>query len=57
MHRANVVTGVHYALDATPMLHRLPAAWRLASVMPRAPAARFLVTHISSSLDQRRRLP
>lgn len=30
------------SMDATPMLHRLPAAWRMAALLPRPAAARFL---------------
>ena len=35
--------GPHYSLDATPMLHRLPAIWRMQARLPRLAALKFVV--------------
>ena len=35
--------GPHYSLDATPMLHRMPAIWRMQARLPRLAALKFVV--------------
>lgn len=35
--------GPHYSMDATPMLHRLPAVWRMRATLPRPAALKFVV--------------